>query len=981
MNRSSINPFRIVFIITSLMLAAASAVAAEQQGKTLADLPLAAQMAVSGALGHSDVSFHATKTTDGYRIKAGSGVTARFGEDGAVLSGWRLSLSAIGRRDELRAALPAAPEAKGNRIEYRRGGVTEWYVSGPLGLEQGFTLAHAPESGGRGPLSLALSLPAEMKAEIAKSGTDVSFTGRDKAEAISYGRLVAWDAAGRSLAAWFEIAGEGAARALRIRVDDHGAQYPVTIDPLAEIQKLTASDAVIDDKFGYSAALSSDGNTALIGAYQKTIGGKGYQGAAYVFTRSGVTWSQQGPRLTASDGAANDSFGSSVFLSSDGGTALIVAGYRSSNTGAAYIFTRSGATWSQLQKLTASDAATYDYFGCSVSLSGDGGTALIGAYGKNSYTGAAYIFTKSGATWSQLQKLTASDAAADDRFGYSVSLSGDGNTALIGADLKNSKTGAAYIFTRSGATWSQLQKLAASDLAANDYFGGSVSLSGDGGTALIGAYGKNSYTGAAYIFTKSGATWSQLQKLTAADAAASDTFGVVSLSGDANTALIGAPNKNSGTGAAYLFTRSGAAWSQLQKLIASDPAANDHFGNPVSLSSDGGKALIGAAWKSSYRGAAYIYASTSAQFCDDGYYDNLTACVQCAAGTYQTNGYNWGCIPAPAGYYVPVAGASAATACAAGSSQSQTGQTSCQNCPAYTYQGSAGQTSCLICAQGSFQPQTGQTACIRYCAAGQYDNGAACTSCATGSYQAAGLNQSCISAPPGTCVAGPGASSPAACAAGTYQAMSGQTSCQSCAAGTYQNATGQAACMQVPAGFVTAASGAASAIPCPSGTYQDQAGQTACQGCPTGTVQPATGQAACFAIPKAATSVLVDPSTTPATIYAGIDTEGVYRSTDNSTWNAANGSPPDTLTNLRVKALARSATGMIFAATYGSGVFKTGDGGTGWGACATANLSSLNVVTLTIDATGRLYAGTEAGVFVSNDGCATWAAMNSGLPD
>jgi hypothetical protein len=173
---------------------------------------------------------------------------------------------------------------------------------------------------------------------------------------------------------------------------------------------------------------------------------------------------------------------------------------------------------------------------------------VTGAYNKNSGEGAAYVFVRSGTAWSQQKELTASDAAAGDLFGLSVALSG--STALIGAHGKNSNTGAAYVFVRSGTAWSQQKKLTASDGAADDFFGGSVAL--DGQTAVIGAIGGNSGGGAAYVFARSGTAWSQQAELTASDAAHDDSFGgSVALSG--KTAIIGAHNKNAGAGAAYAF--------------------------------------------------------------------------------------------------------------------------------------------------------------------------------------------------------------------------------------------------------------------------------------------------------------------------------------------------------------------------------------------------------------------------------------------
>ena len=172
-------------------------------------------------------------------------------------------------------------------------------------------------------------------------------------------------------------------------------------------------------------------------------------------------WAEQ-DHIFASDPAANDGLGSGAAI--DGETAIVGASGDDSNRGAAYVFVRSGGTWSQQQKLTASDGAPEDQFGNSVAISGD--TVIIGAFGDDSVKGAAYIFTRSGTTWSQQQKLTASDGVADNRFGWSVVVNGD--TAIAGATLHDNVRGAAYVFTRSGTVWSQQQKLSASDASAFD---------------------------------------------------------------------------------------------------------------------------------------------------------------------------------------------------------------------------------------------------------------------------------------------------------------------------------------------------------------------------------------------------------------------------------------------------------------------------------------------------------------------------------
>jgi hypothetical protein len=368
--------------------------------------------------------------------------------------------------------------------------------------------------------------------------------------------------------------------------------------------QLTAGDGAANDFFGYSVAIAGD--TALVGAYNDGVGANTSQGSAYVFTRSGSTWSQQA-KLTANDGAAGDYFGVSVAIA--GETALVGA-FRDDvganpDQGSAYVFSRSGATWSQQTKLTANDGAANDRFGWSVAIAGE--TALVGAYyddvGANTEQGSAYVFSRAGSTWSQQAKLTAApgDGAAGDYFGYSVAIAGD--TALVGAPYDtvgaNARQGSAYVFSRAGSTWSQQAKLTAApgDGAAGDYFGYSVAIAGE--TALVGAHlddvGANTDQGSAYVFTRAGSTWSQQAKLTADAGAAGDYFGVsVAIAGE--TALVGANyddvGANANQGSAYVFSRSGTTWSFQARLTAGDGAADDRFGHSVAIA--GETALVGA---------------------------------------------------------------------------------------------------------------------------------------------------------------------------------------------------------------------------------------------------------------------------------------------------------------------------------------------------------------------------------------------------
>lgn len=385
--------------------------------------------------------------------------------------------------------------------------------------------------------------------------------------------------------------------------------------------ELTASDGETRDGFGFSVAIS--GSTVVVGAAGHTVGSNLQQGAAYVFVESDGTWTQQA-ELTASDGAANDYFGNSVAMS--GSTVVVgVAEHRVGSNpaqGAAYVFTENGGTWSQQAELTASDGTAGDGFGQSVAVSGS--TVVVGApwrtVGSNLQQGAAYVFGESGGTWSQQAELRASDGAPYDLFGSSVAVSG--GAAAVGAwdRTVDSQTaqGAAYVFAESGGTWSEQAELTASDGAADDLFGWSIAISGS--TTVVGAYqhkvGSNLYQGAAYVFAENGGMWSQQAELTASDGAEGDEFGW-SVAVSSNTAVGAAPggNSNNPRGMAYVFVQSGGTWSQQAELTASDGAANDEFGYSVAVS--GSTAVVGAdnhtVGSNSQQGAAYVFASGSNQ--------------------------------------------------------------------------------------------------------------------------------------------------------------------------------------------------------------------------------------------------------------------------------------------------------------------------------------------------------------------------------
>ena len=402
---------------------------------------------------------------------------------------------------------------------------------------------------------------------------------------------------------------------------------------------IKASNTGASDQFGISLSLSGDGNTLAVGANAEDSNATGingdqsdnsasFSGAAYVYVRSGTSWSQQA-YIKASNAEAGDSFGQSLSLSVDGNTLAVGANTEASNAtgingdqsdnsviaaGAAYVFVRSGTSWSQQAYIKASNTGASDQFGVSLSLSGDGNTLAVGANAEASnatgingdqsdnsasFSGATYVYVRSGTSWSQQAYIKASNAEASDSFGRSLSLSVAGNTLAVGASGEDSNatgingdqsdnsagtSGAAYVFVRSGTSWSQQAYVKASNTEASDRFGLAVSLSADGSALAVGASGEDS--------------------------------NAAGINGDQSD------NSASGSGAAYVFVRSGAMWSQQAYAKASNTGGDDQFGAAVGLSADGNTLAVGADDESSNAtgvggdqsdnsasrsGAAYVY--------------------------------------------------------------------------------------------------------------------------------------------------------------------------------------------------------------------------------------------------------------------------------------------------------------------------------------------------------------------------------------
>ena len=359
-------------------------------------------------------------------------------------------------------------------------------------------------------------------------------------------------------------------------------------------QKLFADDSGINDYFGASVAI--DGNYAIIGAYKNDNN----RGSAYIFQKQvDDTWLQN-VKLTASDGSDNDYFGGWVAIDDD----YLISGAPTDSTGtsthgSAYIFKRQpDDSWQQQQKLTASDASHADFFGVRVAIDGD--TVVIGATGDDDSgtdSGAVYIFSRSGLTWSERQKLTAPDGVGNEEFGVSTAI--DGDHVLVGASRDNnlgSKSGSVYYFTETSppGSWTNHQLITAPDGGSNHEFGYSVAINGN--TAIIGAPGDDDGAGSAYIFQRSGLNWSYTTKLIASDSSSNDSFGYsVSISGD--YVIVGAylndNDDKTDSGSAYIFRRqTDSNWVEVNKILDPNGAPNDFFGTSVSIS--GNVIIIGS---------------------------------------------------------------------------------------------------------------------------------------------------------------------------------------------------------------------------------------------------------------------------------------------------------------------------------------------------------------------------------------------------
>ena len=594
-----------------------------------AALPLGASGAIARALARDDPRLAVRRISGGFAT-AGAGVTARFTRHGVIVEGaglsWSAGVRAVGRGDHITAVPPASPRGHANEVRYYRGSVEEWYANTRLGLEQGFTLSARPP--GTAPVTLAIGdLPARVSARVDADRRGAILTRGGQA-LMRYSGLLVSDARGRLLPAWLDMSDDH----LSVRIDDRGAHYPLRVDPFVQVGKLTASDGVAGDWLGLSVAVSGD--TIVAGAPRVNVGGNSpLQGAVYVFVEPAGGWASatETARLTASDGASGDQFGSTVAISPN--TIVVAApdatvgnngNGGNADQGAAYVFAKPATggwqSGTETAKLIAPDGSANDLLGTSLGISGD--TVVAGAFnqtiGGNQSQGAAYVFVKPAGGWGTASptqaKLTASDGTARDDLAHSVAISGDTVVASrVGTPANGRIAGADYVFTKPSGGWADEHETAKLTPPAGGQISGggtgqAVAISGD----TVAAEGND----VVYVFVRPTGGWSDAQPaatLTASAGSAGDELGfALAVSGD--TVIAGAPFADNSLGAVYLFTKPAGGWTsghETQKLSPTqDTPSAGEFGYAVGV--EGGTIVAGAPFEqegnTGQQGTAYVFA-------------------------------------------------------------------------------------------------------------------------------------------------------------------------------------------------------------------------------------------------------------------------------------------------------------------------------------------------------------------------------------
>lgn len=596
-------------ILAAYLFSALNAGASDNSSRAaLASLPVAAQANVSAALGRDSAEFFA-RPVDGGFLANSRGLTARFIASGVEMTSgsarWGLALRGYGYGNSLRSVSPATPQASKNRVEYRRGAMTEWYVNGPMGLEQGFTIKERPGKSDGRPLTIALATAGNLT-PIAEDNAGLTLKTASGQEVLRYAGLMAYDADGEDLKASMRLQGQQ----LLLQVNDRRARYPIVIDPVVQLAKLTASDGFSGEGFGTSVAMS--GNVIVVG----TNGGE-----AYVFVKPLSGWKNmiQTARLTPSDHGAG--FGASVAI---GGNVIVVGAPQANQSqGAAYAFLKPAGGWKDMTetaRLAASDGAPGDGFGYAVAVSGRTGVvgAPFAAVNGTFQQGAAYVFVADPASSARLvsktitetAKLTASDPTGGDQFGISVSSSGD--AVAIGALIGDEGKGEAYVFVKPPTGWVSATETA--QLKPSDSGGDmGVSVATSGGSVAVGALTSRGGAGSVYVFVEPQSGWADMTETAQLlPANCCWSFGLsVSIDGAAGAIAVGAPHGNghqNGAGDVFVFLRPPGGWQTTMqykyRLFSSDGVFGDLFAQSVALS---GKTLVSGAPIAGGKGAAYVF--------------------------------------------------------------------------------------------------------------------------------------------------------------------------------------------------------------------------------------------------------------------------------------------------------------------------------------------------------------------------------------
>lgn len=596
-------------------------------GRNSASLPVEAQSTISASLGHDLLDYQVRGRGDGFQAENPrhnfsidfSCADVEVHEGGAR---WAMALRGYGYADNLKAVQPVDPHVSFNRVEYRRGPMTEWYVNGPIGLEQGFIFNEQPSRTGASPngsqpLTVALALSGDLTAKIDQDRTGLTLTRNDGKRALHYSGLAARDAMGIELRAWLEVTPDAR---LLLKVEDAGAVYPIVVDPLVQLlATLSAPD-------GLPVAVSGD--TVVVGG----------SSAAYVFVKPATGWADitETAELTPSDGSAQ--FGGSVAINEN--TVVVgdgpAEGWEDPNElcGAAYVFQKPARGWTDMTETAGLTETDGDYppfgycdgFATAVGTSGD--TIVASAPGANFGSGAVYVFEKPKIGWKTTSGFAAKLMSPGSLFTFGGAIAISGDTVVVGdTQFNGGGYGAAYVYVKPPTGWTNM--LPTATLAASDegecfnQFGFSVAVDSD--TVVVGALltdgtvvftagqpcnNLNLYGGGAYVYVEPASGWTNITenaKLT--DGQQNDGMGIA-VAAESDNVVVAAAN------AVYVFHKPQGGWTTTSRLNAKLAAAQPYTLAPFSLVAIGGDTIVSTCQQG---GAACVFGVESTENPDDAH--------------------------------------------------------------------------------------------------------------------------------------------------------------------------------------------------------------------------------------------------------------------------------------------------------------------------------------------------------------------------